>query len=89
MLCASKEDAEREARDADISWPRNATHRGVQLVEIEKVEKRIEALEYALHDILARWDAELGSRIALELPDSIESARAIIGVESTNISVGA
>jgi hypothetical protein len=33
-LCVDRADAEQNARDADIAWPRNAPHRAVQLVEV-------------------------------------------------------
>ena len=33
-LCTDREDAEQEAKDADMSWPHTAPHRAVQLVEV-------------------------------------------------------
>ena len=32
-LCADREDAEQEAKDADMAWPHSGPHRAVQLVE--------------------------------------------------------
>ena len=32
-LCADREDAEKEAKDADMAWPHSGPHRAVQLVE--------------------------------------------------------
>ena len=33
-LCTDREDAEHEAKDADMAWPHTAPHRAVQLVEV-------------------------------------------------------
>ena len=33
-LCTDREDAEKEAKDADMAWPHTAPHRAVQLVEV-------------------------------------------------------
>ena len=33
-LCTDREDAEQEAKDANMSWPHTAPHRAVQLVEV-------------------------------------------------------
>jgi hypothetical protein len=43
--------------------------------------KRISALESTLREIIARWDADCGSRMAAELPDAIEAARELIAEE--------
>jgi hypothetical protein len=43
--------------------------------------ERISALESALREIIARWDADCGSRMAAELPDAIEAARELIAEE--------
>ena len=37
-LCADREDAEKEAKDANMAWPHTAPHRAVQLVEVADVE---------------------------------------------------
>lgn len=51
MLCADREDAEAEARKADRAYPRNGTHRAVQLVEAQAGARptpaHIEAMERA------------------------------------------
>ena len=33
-LCTDREDAEQEAKDANMAWPHTAPHRAVQLVEV-------------------------------------------------------
>ena len=33
-LCTDREDAEKEAKDANMAWPHKAPHRAVQLVEV-------------------------------------------------------
>ena len=33
-LCTDREDAEKEAKDANLAWPHTAPHRAVQLVEV-------------------------------------------------------
>ena len=33
-LCTDREDAEKEAKDANMAWPHTAPHRAVQLVEV-------------------------------------------------------
>ena len=33
-LCTGREDAEKEAKDANMAWPHRAPHRAVQLVEV-------------------------------------------------------
>ena len=37
-LCTDMEDAEQEAKDANMAWPHTAPHRAVQLVEVADVE---------------------------------------------------
>jgi len=37
-LCTDREDAEQEAKDANMAWPHTAPHRAVQLVEVADVE---------------------------------------------------
>lgn len=37
-LCTDREDAEKEAKDANMAWPHTAPHRAVQLVEVADVE---------------------------------------------------
>ncbi len=36
-LCEDRADAEHEAREADMTWPRLGPHRAVQLVDAEKL----------------------------------------------------
>ena len=38
MLCTDREDAEKEAKNANMAWPHTAPHRAVQLVEVADVE---------------------------------------------------
>lgn len=38
MLCTDSEDAEKEAKNANMAWPHTAPHRAVQLVEVADVE---------------------------------------------------
>lgn len=52
---------------------------GDQLAVRDSYAKRIEALETAISEIVARWDADCGSRMAAEIPDAIESARELLG----------
>ena len=36
-LCTDREDAEKEAKDANMAWPHTAPHRAVQLVDVASV----------------------------------------------------
>ena len=36
-LCTDREDAEKEAKDANMAWPHTAPHRAVQLVEVDSI----------------------------------------------------
>ncbi len=43
-LCSDKDDAEKEAADAQMAWPHMGPHRAVQLVEVADVEAMRAAL---------------------------------------------
>ena len=45
-LCTDREDAEQEAKDADMAWPHTAPHRAVQLVEAPVALRLAEELEH-------------------------------------------
>lgn len=52
MLCASKEDAEREAARNDKVWPKGAPHRAVQLcdaAERDRLRAQVEDMRAAVH----------------------------------------
>ena len=58
MLCASKEDAEREAARNDKVWPKGAPHRAVQLCDAAERD-RLRADVRKLSNACAMYEAAL------------------------------
>ncbi len=54
-LCEDRADAEHEAREADMTWPRLGPHRAVQLVDAAHVQQ----LRDAAQAVIDRWDTPL------------------------------
>jgi len=67
-LCADKEDAEQEAKDANMAWPHTAPHRAVQLVEVGTSAR---GLIDAAQAVIDRWDTPLWK--------DVEPTAAVIG----------
>lgn len=55
-LCTDREDAEKEAKDANMAWPHTAPHRAVQLVEVGTSAR---GLIDAAQAVIDRWDTPL------------------------------
>ena len=72
-LCTDMEDAEKEAKDANMAWPHTAPHRAVQLVEaadVEALRSGYDAARLEIESLRAR-SAEPGAWVPLPgtLPD--------------------
>ena len=78
-LCTDREDAEQEAKDANMAWPHTAPHRAVQLVEVgtaaaelRRQHARIVELESRVQE-LGAMARENRSRRIVELEAQLES----------------
>ena len=81
-LCTDREDAEQEAKDANMAWPHTAPHRAVQLVEVgtaaaelHRQHARIAELESRVQE-LGTTARENRSRRIAELEAQLDSIRA-------------
>lgn len=62
MLCASKEDAEREAARNDKVWPKGAPHRAVQLcdaAERDRLRADVRELVELVAETVNEWDSRI------------------------------
>ena len=78
-LCTDREDAEQEAKDANMAWPHTAPHRAVQLVEVgtaaaelHRQHARITELEARVQE-LGAMARENRSRRIVELEAQLEA----------------
>jgi len=67
-LCEDREDAEKEAKNANMAWPHTAPHRAVQLVEVGTSAR---GLIDAAQAVIDRWDTPLWK--------DVEPTAAVIG----------
>ena len=70
-LCTDREDAEKEAKDANMAWPHTAPHRAVQLVEVDSI-----AASAGSEPVAHLWQHCETGRTRIVMPDMIVDADA-------------
>mgnify|MGYP005821282081 CR=1 FL=1 len=80
---------DRQTTHAQGCWDWGPKHYECAVAEIGLLRKMLQSAfqrgyqigARGLREIIARWDADCGSRMAAELPDAIEAARELIAEE--------
>jgi hypothetical protein len=70
-LCTDREDAEKEAKKANMAWPHTAPHRAVQLVEVASV-----AASAGSEPVAHLWQHSETGRTRVVMPDAVVDASA-------------